>query len=54
MTHITPFLHQTRRLLSEEELAQAVLGGEFKEAKWTQTVTMTLFHLLRQRTAGKV
>lgn len=36
---------QKRLLLTKDELLKSVMNGEFKEAKWTQTVAMSLLWL---------
>lgn len=39
---------QKKKYLDTRTLTQAVLSGKFKEAKWTQTVSMTLLWLSEQ------
>jgi len=40
---------QRRVYLGEEEVMEAVMEGRFKEAKWTQTVSLALLWLARKR-----
>jgi hypothetical protein len=39
---------QKKKYLDTRTITQAVLNGKFKEAKWTQTISMTLLWLNEQ------
>lgn len=39
---------QKKKYLDTQTLTQAVLSGKFKEAKWTQTISMALLWLSEQ------
>jgi len=43
---------QRRVYLGEEEVREAVMEGRIKEAKWTQTVSLALLWLARERERG--
>jgi hypothetical protein len=44
---------QRKVYMQEKGLREAVLKGRFKEAKWTQTISMSLLWLMQARLQGR-
>ena len=44
---------QRKVYMQEKDLREAVLKGRFKEAKWTQTISMSLLWLMQARLQGR-